>query len=65
MALTSEWKTAEKSAGNGQCVTVRKGPKFIEVHDSKDKNMNNVQFYTEEEWPAFLDGVKKGEFDLA
>jgi hypothetical protein len=35
---------------------------MIAVRDSKNRD-GSVLFYTRLEWDAFLDGVKKGEFD--
>jgi hypothetical protein len=55
------WRTARKSGGSG-CVEVARAAHMIAVRDSKDCE-GPVLFYTPLEWDAFLDGVKKGEFD--
>ncbi len=54
------WRTAKKN-GNSGCVEVAPAH-LIAVRDSKDRN-GAVLLYTPQEWEAFLDGVKKGEFD--
>lgn len=46
------------------CVTVAIKPEGVAVRDSKDPD-KATQFYSHEEWDAFVQGVKNGEFDLA
>lgn len=56
------WRTATKSSGS-DCVEVARAPAdMIAVRDSKDRD-GPVLRYTAAEWDAFLDGVKRGEFD--
>lgn len=45
------------------CVTVRLGTEQIDVRDTKDPNSPTLSF-THDEWLAFIEGVKLGEFDL-
>lgn len=44
------------------CVSVAIKPEGVAVRDSKDPG-NTTQFYTHDEWAAFIKGVKAGEFD--
>ena len=55
------WRTATKSAG-GDCVQVRSNAGMVSVRDSKHPE-GSVLSYTRREWAAFIDGVKRGEFD--
>ena len=56
------WRKARKS-GQGGCVEVAPAAAgLIAVRDSKDPD-GPVLLYTPLEWDAFLDGVKRGEFD--
>jgi hypothetical protein len=58
------WRKASASQGNGACVEVAplSGGRMA-VRDSKDNGLGPVLVYTPEEWSAFLDGAKRGEFD--
>lgn len=44
------------------CVAVRVGDR-IDVRDTKDLNSPTLTF-NKDEWKAFVDGVKNGEFDV-
>lgn len=44
------------------CVTVRLGAGQVDVRDTKDPNSPTLSF-TRDEWIAFIEGVKMGEFD--
>ncbi len=55
------WRTAVKSS-QGSCVQVARRDGMIMVADSKHPG-GPVLSYTLQEWDAFLDGTKKGEFD--
>jgi Domain of unknown function (DUF397) len=55
------WRTAAKSAG-GNCVQVSRRGGVIMVADSKHPG-GPILSYTLEEFDAFLDGAKRGEFD--
>ena len=54
------WRTATKSAA-GNCVQVARRGSMIMIADSKDPGP--FLSYTLQEFDAFLDGAKKGEFD--
>ena len=46
------------------CVEVaRPSANKVLVRDTKNRN-GGTQEYTDEEWKAFIDGAKAGEFDL-
>lgn len=47
------------------CVAVRIGEKkeTVQIRDTKDSKSPTLEF-TYAEWDAFVQGVKKGEFDL-
>lgn len=45
------------------CVAVAITGEGVAIRDSKDQS-NITQFYSHEEWRAFIQGVKSGEFDL-
>jgi hypothetical protein len=48
----------------GNCVEVHRTPDgAILVRDSKDPARRSLSF-TDEEWEAFIKGVKAGEFDV-
>jgi Domain of unknown function (DUF397) len=55
------WRIAVKSGG-GNCVQVARRDSVIMIADSKHPG-GPVLSYTLQEWDAFLDGAKKGEFD--
>lgn len=57
------WFKATRSVGNGQCVEVRRYDGAIQVRDSKDPD-GPVLTFTADEWDAFVDGARQGEFDL-
>lgn len=50
-------------SSNGDCVEVGGVDDVIVVRDSKNPN-GGTQSYTFDEWQAFINGVKAGEFDL-
>jgi Domain of unknown function (DUF397) len=55
------WRTAAKSGG-GNCVQVARRGGEIMIADSKHPS-GPMLSYTVQEFDAFLDGAKKGEFD--
>ena len=60
----SEFKKSSKTARiTHQCVLVAIRPDVVAVRHTRDPNKTTLE-YTHGEWDAFLDGVKKGEFDL-
>lgn len=58
-----KWRKATRSGQNGQCVEVaRLADDQIGVRDSKRPDGAVLRF-TQAEWDAFLDGMRKREFD--
>lgn len=49
--------------GTSTCVEVAIGLTKVWVGDSKHPNGGNLEFTTDE-WTAFVEGVKLGEFDI-
>lgn len=61
---STAWIMSSRSTGNGgSCVEARRSADMIEVRNSKKRDAGTVSF-TLEEWDSFLDGAKKGEFDV-
>jgi len=64
MNSDTRWIMSSRSTGNGgSCVQARRHGDLIEVRNSKSPDAGTVRF-TAAEWDSFLDGAKKGEFDL-
>lgn len=57
-----DWRKAQLSVDNGQCVELARAGGMIAIRDSKDP-AGPVLMYTPAEWRAFLTGAKNGEFD--
>lgn len=58
-----DWRVSSFCSAGG-CVEVRGAEDgMIELRDSKNPDAG-VMRYTPEEWDAFLDGVRAGEFDF-
>lgn len=62
-ALTSRWKRWSNGTGGNNCVEVRQLDDSIEVRDSKWPTGPRLGF-TPAEWRSFVEGVKRGEFDI-
>lgn len=45
------------------CVSIKISDEKVQVRDTKDSTKATLTFNTTE-WKAFVDGVKKGEFDI-
>ena len=59
--IVGPWRRASRCNG-GNCVEVAFVGGGVAVRDSKLKDGPHLE-YTRDEWRAFLDGVKAGEFD--
>jgi hypothetical protein len=59
---TTPWIKASASDSSGQCAELRRHDGMIEVRDSKDPGGPVLRF-TPAELAAWLDGVRRGEFD--
>ena len=57
------WRKAAKSNGSGSCVEVAQVDGQFWVRDSKDPD-GPILLFTPNEWDAFLDGARKGEFNF-
>lgn len=53
----------KSTTSNADCVEVRIAAGEVHVRDSKDRGRPALTF-THTEWNAFLDGVRRGEFEL-
>jgi len=60
---TATWCKSTRSGVNGNCVEVARLKDTVAVRDSKHP-MGPTLVFTPAEWEAFIDGAKKGEFDL-
>ena len=56
------WRKSRHSGG-ANCLEVRLDAGHVRVRDSKDPR-GAVLTFTRDEWVAFVDGAKDGEFDL-
>jgi len=59
------WQKATASIANSACVEVAReytNRPMVAVRDSKNPT-GPVLLFTRQEWAAFLDGARKGEFD--
>jgi hypothetical protein len=56
------WIKASASDTQGQCVEMAGDSDTVHVRDSKNKQAPALTF-TKDEFAAWLDGAKKGEFD--
>jgi uncharacterized protein DUF397 len=57
------WIKASASDSNGSCVEMRRHAGMVEVRDTKDRGTGPILRFTGDEWAAWLDGAKHGEFD--
>lgn len=62
IVISQDWTKSSFSAASG-CVQVRTNGELIQVRDSKNPDEGELT-YNQQEWAAFLAGVKAGEFDL-
>lgn len=57
------WIKASRSNDQGNCVEQRRHGGLVEVRDTKDGGSGPVLRFTGDEFAAWLDGAKRGEFD--
>ena len=55
-------KSSHSTSGGGKCVGVSIQNDCVKVINTKTKG--KVVEFTNEEWEAFISGVKEGEFDI-
>jgi hypothetical protein len=58
---TTRWQKSSAS-GESQCVEVARNDDYVWIRDSKNRDGSALGF-TRKEWLAFLEGVRRGEFD--
>jgi uncharacterized protein DUF397 len=60
------WRKSTRSGNGGNsCVEVADNlPGLVGVRDTKDRS-GPVLIFEPESWTAFIEGVKRGEFDLS
>lgn len=65
MPTNRDWFKASASSNDGtHCVEAKiHDDGSVDVRDSKQNGTGPVLSFTREEWAAFLDGARKGEFD--
>ena len=61
-ADTTQWIKAAASSDGANCVELRRHDGMIEVRDTKDRSGPVLRFHPDE-FAAWLDGAKRGEFD--
>jgi hypothetical protein len=63
---TARWFKSSRSNGQNNCVEVAfLGGGRVGLRDSKDNGAGPAHVFTRDEWLAFIEGAKDGEFDLA
>lgn len=60
--LDGNWRKSRFSS-NTNCVEARRVEGGVEVRNSKRPDEATIR-YTNDEWRAFIAGVKNGEFDI-
>lgn len=66
MSTTSDptqWIKAQRSNGSGNCVEMCVHEGLVQVRDTKDDGSGPILRFTSDEFAAWLDGAKRGEFD--
>lgn len=59
----TEWRKSSFS-GTNACVEFRTTADHVLVRDTKDNGAGATLTFTNDEWTAFLAGVRAGEFDV-
>jgi hypothetical protein len=60
---SGDFKKSSFSQENGECVEVASRDGVLAVRHSKDRS-GPVLYFNEDEWRAFLKGVRNNEFDF-
>ena len=60
---TTPWIKASASDTGSSCVEQRRHDGMIEVRDTKAQGTGPVLRFTSDEYAAWLDGARRGEFD--
>jgi hypothetical protein len=64
LAEADKWHKSTFSGGeNGGCVEVASIPGYVGVRDTKLGAASPIVVFTVAEWDAFVQGVRKGEFE--
>jgi Domain of unknown function (DUF397) len=63
LEVGTTWTKSSKSAANGNSAEAAR-PRVNEILVRDSKSPNLALSFTAEEWRAFVEGVKAGEFDL-
>lgn len=61
-AELAPWIKATATDATGQCVEMQAGRLGVKVRDSKNPDGARL-YFTREEFAAWIDGAKRGEFD--
>lgn len=62
--MQNNW-TRSSTCSSGTCVEVRRLPDIQEVAIRNSKpGWSSALVFSEEEWRVFVEGVKRGEFDV-
>jgi hypothetical protein len=62
LSQSPNWIKAGKSAGALACVELRRDGELVALRNSRHPEAT-LPGFTQQEFEAFLDGAKKGEFD--
>ena len=60
--IRAVWRKSTRSNNSADCVEVAETPDTVGVRDSKNPG-GPVLVFTREQWRAFVEAVKDGEFD--
>lgn len=64
MKIVKDWFKASACGANNSCVEVRVHTGGVDVRNAQNV-VGPVIRFAEDEWAAFLAGVREGKFDLA
>jgi hypothetical protein len=62
--VRAAWSKSSRSAYNGSCIEVaRLRSDRVGIRDTKEQGAGPALIFNQDEWAAFLEGAKAGEFD--